>query len=303
MALDPLRSSVTIVIPAYNEEANIARLVQQILDEPWGDTLRLDKLIIVDDYSDDKTGEITEELAHDHESVHVIRHTQRGGKNAGLREGMAACTSDIFVNIDADVGLVRGCLIKTIGLLLDNPGLAASSCINDPLPAGTWRERASRFQAVLIAESRRLGAISLLRLYAIRKRAILDLTLPDAVAEDLYIERWLSNNGQHCAVCKNATVHIRSATGLRDFAKQTLRAWKAIEEIDSILPRTAPPDEAIEPIVTRRALIRAIKREPLGFLMYAVWRVIVTVTPTTLWSPSVTLSNFNTSTSTKSLDL
>jgi glycosyltransferase involved in cell wall biosynthesis len=72
--------SVTVVIPAYNEEANIARLARQVLAEPWDATLVLDKLLIVDDCSDDRTREITQRLASEDGRVKVIRHGQRGGK-------------------------------------------------------------------------------------------------------------------------------------------------------------------------------------------------------------------------------
>ena len=291
--------SVTIIIPAYNEEANITRLTRQVLDEPWNAELYLDRIIIVDDCSTDSTGIIVAGLARDDTRVSAMRHDQRKGKNAGIREGIVASTSDITVILDADILLTPECLTKTIELIGADPSLTAASCVNEPLPARSWRERASRFQALLITELRFLGQDSLLRLWAIRTSAFVGLTLPDDVADDLYIMRWLSWQGYHFALCRDATIFFRTASGLRDFAKQTLRAWRAVKDIDNLIPNHVAPTKGRGP--TKRAAARAIRREPFGFLLYVVWRGIVTVTPTTLWLHTIALSKHDVSTSTKDL--
>lgn len=293
--------AVTIIIPAYNEEANIARLVEQILGEPWNDHLILGRLIIVDDCSIDGTKSIAEQLAREHECIDVIRHAQRWGKNASIRDGLAACTSQIVAILDADISLKRGCLSKTVELLRENESLAATSCVNEPLPARTWAERASRFQALLLTEASRLGHGSLLRVYALKMAAIRGLVLPDTTHDDLYIPRWLRNHGFRYAVHPHAVVYMRSAAGLRDFAKQTLRAWQAIQALDQVLPHTRRDDYAQG--VTARAVIRAIRREPIGFILYVLWRCIVMVTPARWWLPFVDHSRHNTSRSTKNLQL
>jgi len=296
--------SVTVVIPAYNEEANIERLIQQVLDEPWSDSVVLDKLIVVDDCSDDDTPEIIRLLASKHDHLHIIRHEQRSGKNAGIRDGIAACRSDIIAILDADIGLRRGCVTNTVQLLADNSAFAAASCVNEPLQARTWRERASRFQALILTEGRRLGRASLLRVYAIRTVAIRDLVLPDTTHDDLYIPRWLRNHGYRYAVNPQAIAYTRSATGLRDFAKQTLRAWQALDALERVLPITHPiMVEYGGRLLTLRIIVRAIRREPLGFLLYVLWRGIVTATPTTLWLPTVEHTKHDQSASTKDLGI
>jgi len=291
--------SVTVVIPAYNEEANIARLARQVLAEPWDATLVLDKLLIVDDCSDDRTREITQRLASEDGRVKVIRHGQRGGKNSCIRDGIAVCSCDVVAILDADIVLGPGCVIETLRLLVDNPSLAAASCINEPLLARTWHERASRFQAQLLAETSRLGGGSLLRVYAIRICAIHDLTLPDTTHDDLYIPRWLHNKGYRYEIQPQAVAYMRSASGLRDFAKQTLRAWRAIEALEQVLPTTKVYAKGQG--VTPRAIMRAVWREPRGFGLYVLWRIVIALTPARLWLPVVDHTRHDTSQSTKDL--
>ncbi len=298
----PPRASVTVVVPAFNEEANIARLAAEVLREPWSSRLELDELIVVDDSSDDATAAIVERLAHDDDRVRLIRHTQRSGKNAGIRDGIAACRSAYVAILDADISLRRGCLVKTVHLLASNPVLAATSCINEPLPARTWRERASRFQALTVAELSRRGYGSLLRVYALRISTLDGLCLPDNSHDDLYIPRWLHNRGYQPVVHVGATAYIRSAVGLRDFAKQTIRTWTALETLERVLPSVMPVP-ARPPWDTGRAVLHAIVREPLGFLLYAAWRSIIALTPATRWVPIIDHSRHDTSTSTKDLGL
>src|SRR5205085_7460134 len=142
------RASVTVLVPAYNEEMNIARLIKQILNEPWTADLALDEIIIIDDCSEDNTPTIVKNLAREHGHVHLIQNERRSGKNAGMRAGIAAGRSDVVTFVDADVLLGPGCLTKTIRLLLEDLSLMAASALHAPLPPRSWRERASAFQAL-----------------------------------------------------------------------------------------------------------------------------------------------------------
>ncbi len=68
---------VAVVIPALNEALRIRDVAQQCLRHcPW--------VIVVDDGSDDGTGECLRDLP-----VTVLRHPQRRGKGAALRSGFA----------------------------------------------------------------------------------------------------------------------------------------------------------------------------------------------------------------------
>lgn len=292
--------SVTVVVPAFNEEANIAPLVTQILDEPWADTLTLDELIVVDDCSSDKTQSITERLAREHANVRVIRHDERGGKNAGMRTGLAACRSDVVVFVDADVRLGAECITKTTYLLASDPSIAMSSCIIEPLPPRSWRERAAHAQALLVGEFKRSGIGYLSAIYAIRMSAITGMHLPDTTADDAYVMGWLRYRGYRVTVRPDATAYIRASSGLRDFAKQTLRGRRG-----EMMAKQAWHTTTIIPnkrFAIARSIARTIVRDPVGCILYTLWYGLIKVTPTRLWLPIVDVSRYDTSTSTKSLD-
>jgi len=296
-----LDTSVTVIIPAYNEEANIARIVCQVLNEPWAVGQLLESIVVVDDCSSDHTHEIAQSLACSDQRVHVVRHEQRSGKNTGIRLAAVACTSNVLVVVDADVLLTSGCLVKTIALLSRDPSLMATSCIVEPLPAQSWAERASRSQALFVSELKRRGQAYLSALYAIRAPAFGALDVPDGVADDAYVTCWLRGHGYPYAVRRDAKAYIRAAVGLRDFAKQTLRGRRGEQATKRAVPEAESGVYKTRCILILGALWGAFVRDPLGFFLYAAWYAIVLATPTATWLPNVSLSTFDSVRSTKDL--
>jgi glycosyltransferase involved in cell wall biosynthesis len=87
-----LPSTVSIVIPALNEAANIAWVLRRI---PAGVA---DEVILVDGLSVDDTIAIAKATM----AEIVMVHEERPGKGVALRAGFAAATGDIIVMLDAD---------------------------------------------------------------------------------------------------------------------------------------------------------------------------------------------------------
>ncbi|MEK6567152.1 MAG: glycosyltransferase family 2 protein [Candidatus Omnitrophota bacterium] len=82
-----------IIIPAYNEEENIAGLIRTI-KEAIGES---GKITVIDDASEDKTAEIAAGC-----KAEVIRHPYRIGNGACVKTGLRHSTADIVVCMDGD---------------------------------------------------------------------------------------------------------------------------------------------------------------------------------------------------------
>ncbi len=86
-----VRSTVSVIVPAMNEEHNIGWVLERIPD--W-----VDEVIVVDGFSSDRTVEVARATRRD---VCVI--SQRGrGKGAALRTGFEDASCDYVIAIDAD---------------------------------------------------------------------------------------------------------------------------------------------------------------------------------------------------------
>ncbi len=92
--------TLTIGIPAYNEEANIAVLIAKILNQKERD-FNIKKIIISSDGSTDKTVEAAKSLKSS--VVDVLNNKERKGIARGLNQIIKGCNSDILVTLDADI--------------------------------------------------------------------------------------------------------------------------------------------------------------------------------------------------------
>ena len=101
MAGDINFSSLSVVIPAYNEESSIESLITRVLN---ANCLDLDvEIILVDDCSNDSTFKIVSKLVSQNPSISLCKHRQNLGKGAALRTGFDEAKGDIVLIQDADL--------------------------------------------------------------------------------------------------------------------------------------------------------------------------------------------------------
>ena len=83
--------SVSVVIPALNEEQNLPRVLSQLPED-------VSEILVVDGFSTDRTIAVARETVPD---VRIVEQKGRGKGNA-LQAGFAACKGDVVVMLDAD---------------------------------------------------------------------------------------------------------------------------------------------------------------------------------------------------------
>lgn len=99
----PLSSEplVSVIIAARNEETAIASTINGVLKSAYPYI----EIIVVNDGSTDKTGQILTQLSELDHRIRVITLTENMGKPYALRCGVLASNSDIIITIDADAYL------------------------------------------------------------------------------------------------------------------------------------------------------------------------------------------------------
>ena len=111
----PSTTTLTVVIPVYNEVATIDRIVAAARD------VEIDKeIIIVDDCSTDGTRDRLQAIAEADGSIRVLYHEENQGKGAALRTGFAAARGQFVIVQDADLEYSPAEYPKLLAPLLEN---------------------------------------------------------------------------------------------------------------------------------------------------------------------------------------
>jgi glycosyltransferase involved in cell wall biosynthesis len=103
---------LSVVMPAYNEEATVLQAIDAVLASPW-----VGELVVVDDCSTDRTAALLAGV--DDDRVRTLRHPVNRGKGAALRTGFAAVSLDYVIVQDADLEYDAGEYGKLLQPLLD----------------------------------------------------------------------------------------------------------------------------------------------------------------------------------------
>jgi len=101
-AASPQPPHLSIVVPAFNEEARIrsslARMLEYFDGQPYSY-----EILVVDDGSTDSTREVVAEVAGSHTQVQILKYDGNRGKGFAVRFGMLRATGDFALFSDADL--------------------------------------------------------------------------------------------------------------------------------------------------------------------------------------------------------
>lgn len=95
---------LSVLVPAYNEEATIATLLDAVTSVELAGGLAME-VIVVNDCSTDHTARVTEDYiaAYPDKDIRLFHHATNKGKGAALHTGIREASGDLIVVQDADL--------------------------------------------------------------------------------------------------------------------------------------------------------------------------------------------------------
>ena len=105
--------TVSVIVPAYNEEKNIANALTKILDSDYPKDKM--EILVVDDGSTDSTKAIARKFP-----VRTVEYGKNMGKIFALNTGIAQAKNDIIITIDADAEPMRNFISRIVQPFADN---------------------------------------------------------------------------------------------------------------------------------------------------------------------------------------
>lgn len=222
---------VSIIVPAYNEEINAVKTIENLLCQDYPDF----DIVFVDDGSKDKTFAMINEAFSDNPKVKV--HTKpNGGKASALNYGIKLTQNDYVVCIDADTQLKTDAisqLMKGFTMQLkDNQEIGA---IAGNVKVGNENTMLTKWQSIEYTTAQNFdrrafdlingitvvpGAIGAFKKEAIERAGGFTT---DTLAEDCDLTIRILRNDYRITNCIEAVAITEAPESLKEFMKQRFR--------------------------------------------------------------------------------
>jgi glycosyltransferase involved in cell wall biosynthesis len=151
------RPAIDVLIPAYNEEENLARLLRSIdvAAERYGGPVLI---VVSNDGSVDRTEQIArEEIARLRFARGRILNAPNGGQSAALNRALSVTSADICVRVDADSVMGPDALLYSVPWFRD-PEIGMVGAMQEPrTDTVTWFHRLRTLEALFQFRFARVG--------------------------------------------------------------------------------------------------------------------------------------------------
>src|SRR3989344_5435840 len=251
-----MKPTLSIGIPAYNEEANIRLLLNAIIAQKQNNYI-LGEIIVISDGSTDKTALAAKSIQN--YLIKVIDHKTNKGMTYRQNEFFKSAKGDIFVLLDADILPKDEYFLEnlTAPIIIDR-NVGMTSCKRIPLKSKTFIEKIINYGALM--QNQIIIDSSVNNMYmckgtsrAFSKRFADKLKWPEIpFAEDIY-----------------AYVFYRTPQNLKDHLRQSLRFKQSQEVMYNYFPKAFVDKNYKIPksILFKNTFIYFIKN-PIFFILY-----------------------------------
>jgi biofilm PGA synthesis N-glycosyltransferase PgaC len=219
--------SVSILIPAYNEEKVLRRTIETVIEASYPDK----EVIVIDDGSTDRTLQIARDA--EGEGVTVI-HRPNGGKAVALNHGLQFARGEVIIVVDADSMVGKHTLLELVQPFRD-PEVAA---VAGNIKVRNRRNLLTRCQAMEYIASINLyrraldvfgsvtvvpGALGAYRREMLAGSGFYD---PDTLVEDFDVTIKALKTSRVVQASSLAVSYTEAPQALRDLFKQRLRWYR-----------------------------------------------------------------------------
>ncbi|OGK47775.1 hypothetical protein A2963_02875 [Candidatus Roizmanbacteria bacterium RIFCSPLOWO2_01_FULL_40_13] len=246
--------TVTIATIACNEEANIKKFLESVLDQKEKG-FKISTILVISDGSTDHTVKIAKSFKSN--LIRVTDHSERIGKSARLNEIYKNLDTDLLLQSDSDIIYSHRFVARDMILgLLEEPKIAM--CGGNPLPVkgSTFTENAINLTTEAYQQFRKKvrGGNNVFsadgRILAFKKELVEKLRIPeDMIANDMFSYLCCLSLGYKYKFVPTAIVDYRSPQDVGDHIKQNVRFRASPLRMEKYFPKGLVSKETSIPIM------------------------------------------------------
>ncbi|NPV06872.1 MAG: glycosyltransferase [Anaerolineae bacterium] len=211
----------SVGITAYNEEANIGRLLQALLDQQLS-TVAISQIVVVASACTDRTEEIVREFMARDPRIELYTQERREGKTSAVNVFLKHATEDICAVESGDTLPGPDTFESLIGMFRDpTVGMTGAHKVPVNTPehiVGFLTHLRLAMEHNLCLEIPRLG-----ELIAFRK--VFDAIPPDVAMDEAFVESLVIKRGLKVVYAPDAVVYNLGPESFTDFVRQRRRNY------------------------------------------------------------------------------
>jgi glycosyltransferase involved in cell wall biosynthesis len=228
-------TTVTIGIPAFNEEANIASLLNAIMNQKE-ESFVIERIIVANDASSDSTYSKVKKMKSVDDRISIIRGCKRLGKTKRLNQIYRKATSDVLVTLDADIVIKDGQFIKNLILPIMEKDADLVSNRLEPLAPTNFIEKVLYVSISFKNDMEELnGGDNLYSCHgtsrAFSKKLYSKFQPPNIVSEDAYSYLFAKKMGFKYYYTNKAVTYFKLPDNVSDHSKQSVRFFRGQGEL------------------------------------------------------------------------
>lgn len=269
--------TVSVIIPAYNEEQGLPALLSQVFSQKQ-DGFALEKVLVYSDGSTDATVARAKEISDNR--LEIVSRSQRKGLAAALTYLCTHAGSDIAILLNADIALSGPRVFADmVAPILEGKADLTAARIEELSPK-TFVERvlATSMYWKKVAFSQFKGGNNMFTCFgparAFSKRLYANIRFPFGACDDAYSYLFCTQQNLEFVAVQSASISYRLPSTIADHARQSIRYATGMKQLESVFGARVVRAEASLPLRLKASLLfRFAYTNPVYFVAYAAYTI------------------------------
>jgi len=265
---------ITIGIASFNEERNIAKLLDLIIRQKGNEKIEISQIIVSDD-SNDRTPEIVQRYVEKNARVQLHHYSQRRGKPCAVNEIFEKATGEIIVLFDADtIPASESVVLRLVEPMLSDPSIGIVGGAPIAAKPRTLMERIAYFTFEIwshLRENINKGSNFFAihgKIMAVSPNIFRRVVIPQQViGDDAYLYLMCVKLGYKAVYAKKAMVYYRETGNFSDFIKRRIKYERNLNQLIGHFGDLAKAEISMPRHLLVKASLTTGLRNPIGLIL------------------------------------